>query len=133
MSKPAEFLKGHRDAQSVGDVVWQRLAFYNIGWNHESKKPHHTKEHLAREICAMVKAKALGAVGISEVFNLKDKTLHDERLVIMQYLLLQLNGSAAQPASSNATIDFLSLAQHAWRGKCDGHYIFVWDSNKLDL
>ena len=75
---------------------WHRVSFYNIGWNHNSKKPHHTKEHLASEICAMVQDLTLCAVGISEVFNLRD--VHAERTVILDHLVLRLNGSAARPA-----------------------------------
>ena len=39
----------------------------------------------------------------------------------MRHLLSSLNSSAARPASS------------AWAGRSDGHYIFVWNSNKLVL
>ena len=46
-----------------------RLAFYNIGWNVASKKPRHTADGLAEEICKMVRDKCADAVGSSEVFN----------------------------------------------------------------
>ena len=67
----------------------------------------------------MVQELILDAVGISEVYNLKDDDKHDERQIILGHPLSLLNSSAAQPASS------------AWLGRSDGHYIFVWNSNKL--
>ena len=99
---------------------WCKLAFYNIGWNRASKHDRHTKQGLAKEICGMVQDKGPDAVGISEVFNLKQVSLEErqERQDIMQYLLEQLNSSAALPA---------------WTGRSDGHYIFLWNSSKLDL
>ena len=39
----------------------------------------------------------------------------------MRHLLSSLNSSAARPALS------------AWVGRSDGHYLFVWNSNKLVL
>ena len=103
-----------------GTPLWHRFAFYNIGWDSTSKRPNHTKYRLANEISDMVDALTLDAVGISEVYNLKDdlKDDHkrDERQMIWQHLLSSLNSSAARPASS------------AWEGRSDGHYIFVWNS-----
>ena len=69
----------------------------------------------------MVQKLTLDAVGISEVYNLKDNDKRDERQIILQHLLSSLNSSAARPASS------------AWEGRSDGHYIFVWNSNRLVL
>ena len=105
-----------------------RLAFYNIGWNKDSKKKHHTMENLAREVCDMVRDRRADGVGICEVYNLRDE--HDEqRQRIMDHLLSELNSSAGQPASSAES----SAAQPAWRGQWDGHYIFVWNSHRLAL
>ena len=56
-------------------------------------------------------------MGISGVFDLKEHH-HQKRQGIMKHLLGRLNSSAAQPA---------------WTGQCDGHYIFVWNSNRLML
>ena len=120
LAEPAEYLSGSSAVRPAGGIpLWHRLAFYNIGWNSKSKKPDHTKESLAKEICDMVQEVTLDAVGISEVYNLKDDSKHDERQVILQHLVSSLNSSAARPASS------------AWAGRSDGHYIFVWNSNKL--
>ena len=72
---------------------------------------------LAIEIDSMVRDKGVHAVGICEVFNLKD-TKGDERQIIMQHIVKKPNSSAAQPE---------------WTGRSDGHYIFVWNSSKLLL
>ena len=69
----------------------------------------------------MVQGLTLDAVGISEVYNLKEVDKHGERQMILGHLLSSLNSSAARPASS------------VWVGRSDGHYIFVWNSNKLVL
>ena len=122
VAEPAEYISGRSAVQPADGIpLWHRLAFYNIGWGNKSKKPDHTKEGLAKEICDMVQELTLDAVGISEVYNLKDDDKHDERQIILRHLLSSLNSSAARPASS------------AWVGRSDGHYIFVWNSNKLVL
>ena len=105
-----------------------RLAFHNIGWIKASKKKRHTMENLGTEMCDMVRDKRADALGISEVFNLKDDH-HEERQKIMEHLLSKLNSSAGQPATS---VDS-SAAQPAWMGRTDGHYIFVWNSHRLCL
>ena len=92
--------------------------FYNIGWQATSKKPHHTKENLADEICEMVIAKGADAIGISEIYNLRDTHLAEKRQIIMSYVLSKLNDSAQQPV---------------WRGQSDGHYMFLWNTEKLRL
>ena len=121
-AEPAEYISGRSAVKPADGIpLWHRLAFYNIGWGSESKIPLHTKEGLAKEICDMVQELNLDAVGISEVYNLKDDHNHDERQKILRHLLSSLNSSAARPASS------------AWVGRSDGHYIFVWNSNKLVL
>ena len=57
--------------QLAGYSNFYRLGFYNIGWNEDSKKKHHTKENLATEMCGMVRDKGVDALGISGVFNLR--------------------------------------------------------------
>ena len=121
-AEPAEYISEGSAVRPAGGIpLWHRLAFYNIGWDSKSRKPVHTKEGLAKEICDMVQQVTLDAVGISEVYNLKDDGKHDERQVISRHLVSSLNSSAARPASS------------AWASRSDGHYIFVWNSNKLVL
>ena len=115
-AEAAEFLHGSSVARTAEPGNWRKLAFYNIGWAHTSKK--HTKKVLTDEIMTLVAKKDLDAIGISEVFNLKDDVFHAERQSIMEHLLGALNGSAAQPA---------------WAGRCDGHYIFIWDTMTLHL
>ena len=107
---------------------WYRLLFYNIGWNKDSKKARHTKEGLAIEICSMVHAKSADAVGLSEVFNLRDDLWH-RRQDIMQHVLAKLNGSAAPPATRLDN----SSTQPFGTGRSDGHYIFIWNSTRLLL
>ena len=36
--EPAELVSGSSAVRPAGDNSWHRLAFYNIGWNHTSKK-----------------------------------------------------------------------------------------------
>ena len=83
-------------------------------------------EGLATEICNMVPDLCVDAVGISEVFNLKDQGLQ-QRQDIMQHVVSKLNSRAARPATSADS----SAAQPAWAGQSDGHYIFVWNTSKL--
>ena len=83
---------------------------------------------LATEICNMVLDKCVDAVGISEVFNLKDD-LWQQRQEIMQHVVSKLNSSAARPATSADS----SAARPAWDGRSNGHYIFVWNSSRLVL
>ena len=114
---PATYLFQCRAGRPANTNPWVKLAFYNIGWNPASKKARHTMEGLAIEIDSMVRDKGVHAVGICEVFNLKD-TKGDERQIIMQHIVKKPNSSAAQPE---------------WTGRSDGHYIFVWNSSKLLL
>ena len=121
-AEPAEYISGRSAVQPANGIpLWHRLAFYNIGWDSRSKKPHHTADGLAKEICDMVQQLALDALGISEVYNLNEVDKHGERQMILRHLLSSLNNSAARPASS------------AWVGRSAGHYIFVWNSNKLEV
>ena len=66
-------------AQPFGYGELFMFLFYNIGWQLASKKPHHNKENLADEICEMVIAKCADAIGICEVYNLRDTHLAGER------------------------------------------------------
>ena len=124
-AQPAEALLHTSAVQPVGSNNWYRLAFYNIGWLAASKKARHTKEGLATEICSLVQHKCVDAVGISEVFNLKED-MRERRRLITDHIVSKLNSSAAQPASS-------IVAPPAWRGLSDGHYIFLWNTKKLRL
>jgi hypothetical protein len=69
---PAKYLFQGRAGRPANTNPWVKLAFYNIGWNPASKKARHTMEGLAIEIDSMVRDKGVHAVGICEVFNLKD-------------------------------------------------------------
>ena len=92
---------------------------------------------LAKEIWNMVHSKCIDGVGLTEVYNLRDDSLKEKRQIIMQHLLSILNSSAARLASSahsdgHLVIDDIA-AQPVWAGRCDGHYIFLWNTSKLIL
>ena len=91
---PAEYKFEGSAVRPAGYSSWHRLAFYNIGWDD-------TRNGLAKEICNMVQDKCVDAVGISEVYNLKDGSFHQERQNIMQHLLSSLNSSAERPAGQS--------------------------------
>ena len=115
--EPAKFMFASSAGRPANSNPWCKLAFCSIGWIESSKKPRHSKEVLATEICNMVHDKGVDAVGISEVFNLRDD-VGNKRQIIMQHVVATLNSSAARPA---------------WKGRSDGHYTFIWDSNRLIL
>ena len=115
----AEYMFGSSAARPADHSGWRRLAFYNIGWNKKSKK--HNMTLLAQEIWNIVHAKCIDAIGISEVFNLRDDTMRKERQNIMQHLLATLSRSAAQPASSAHSADHVAINSNAeppaWAGR----------------
>ena len=115
--EPAKFMFKGSAGRPANSNPWCKVAFYNIGWMETSKKPSHNKEGLATEIYSIVHDKNVNAVGISEVFNLK-KDVGNKRHIIMEHVLTKPNSSAARPALE---------------GRTDGHYIFIWNSNKLIL
>ena len=98
--EPAEYMTGAglpppgiddiSSERPAGYCDLYRLAFHNIGWIKASKKKLHTMENLGTEMCDMVRDKRADALGISEVFNLKDDH-HEERQKIMEHLLSKLN------------------------------------------
>ena len=77
-----------------------KLAFYNVGWQSTSKK--HTASWLTREVSEIVTNGNVDAIGVSEVFNIRNE-LEDRREAIMSELLVHLNqGSAEKPAEKPA-------------------------------
>ena len=84
-TQSAEYLFGDSAVRPVANVYWRRLALWNIGWNYTSKK--HNMHWLAREIYNFHTAKSFDAMGISEIFNVEEEHLHEERQVIMQHLV----------------------------------------------
>jgi hypothetical protein len=92
-----------------------KLAFYNVGWQPTSNM--HNAAWLAREVHDIVTNGNVDAVGISEVFNIRDD-LNDTRNDIMSQILGHLNQSNTE--------------RPAWEGKTDVHHIFIWkdDPNK---
>ena len=91
---PARYASG---AQPFGYGELFMFLFYNIGWQSTSKKPHHNKENLADEICEMAIAKGADAIGICEIYNLRDTHLAGKRQAIINHVLWKLNNSAQQP------------------------------------
>ena len=132
---------GYSDVQSdftrlaelpAGYSEFHRLAFYNIDWNGDDIEAWHTMHGLATEICDMVHDKCVDAVGICGVFNLRDEPANymaERRPDIMEHIVAKLNSRAGQPATSANS----SAERPAWKGQLDGHYIFVWNSNRLVL
>ena len=106
------------DAQRVGFGELCGFLFYNIGWNSDSQRQHHNMDNLADEICEMVIAKGADAIGICEIFNLRDAHLAEVRKIIMRRVLSKLNDSTQRPV---------------WEGMTDGHYMFLWNTKKLLL
>ena len=94
-------------------------------------------ERLATEILNMVHRKGIHGLGLTEVHNLRDDSLKEKREIIMHHLLATLNSSAARPASSTHSDGHLviddNVTQLVWAGRCDGHYIFLWNTVKLLL
>ena len=126
--KPAEYVFKCSAALPADGDNWYRLLFYNIGWDVTSKKPRHTMEGLATEVCSMVNSKCLDGVGICKVFNLKDDRWQ-QRQDIMQHLVSKINSSAARPATCLVS----NAAQPLWTGRSDGHYIFIWNSSRFSI
>ena len=113
--RPAKYLISKPSAAPPGGFSgYYRIAFYNIS---SSDEPYHM-DGLATEISQMVHdtcADAVGIGGMSSALQAAD-VLNINYTESMLRVLYQLNISAKQPA---------------WEGLSDGHYIFVWKSERL--
>ena len=100
------------------------FAFYNIGWVAESRK--HTPQNLGTEILALVEERGIHALGLCEVFDLKDNKpeLQEKRAEATECVLSALNSSVSGSSAERPAL---------WASKTDGHYIFVWNSRALEL
>ena len=107
--QPAQYMTVD-DSPPGGYSESHRLAFYNIGWDRKSKKEWHTADGLATEICDMVLDKGIDAVGICEVFNLRDDSCWQQRQGIMKHVVSKLNSRAGRPATSAGS----SAERPAW-------------------
>ena len=116
-ARPAEIVK-RSAARPAAHTGFYTFAYYNAGWQKGSTQTHHNKENLAAEICDLVQAKCIDAVGISAVLNLREPQHMQDRQDIMRVVLSKLNNRLDRPV---------------WRGESDGHYIFVWNSHRLLL
>lgn len=101
---------------------WYRLAFYNLGWKASSK--NHTMERLAREMCELIELKDLDALGLCHGLFAIRQELSIQRRDVLLYILRVLNCNVE-------TTGIVGLAP--WRGRCDGHYIFLWNAKRLSL
>ena len=105
-----------------------KLAFYNIGSDVTATPNQHTTDGLATEICDMAHDKCVDAVGISVLFNPKDGRWQQLQ-AIMDQVVWKLNSSSEQRANSADS----SAEPPAWKGQSDGHYVVVWNSQRLVL
>ena len=113
--RPAKYLIVKPSAAPPGGFSgYYRIAFYNIS---SCDEPYHM-DGLATEISEMVRDTCADAVGIGGVSSALQAA--DVRSInytdSMLRVLTQLNTSAEPPA---------------WEGLSDGHYIFVWKSERL--
>jgi hypothetical protein len=85
----------------------------NLGWQITSKK--HTAEWLCTAVEDVIQARALDALGLSEIFEIDDDsevtTVRKQNFLRMILGRLNSKESAAQPA---------------WKGRWDIHSIFIW-------
>ena len=83
---------------------------------------------LSSEICDMVHDKCVDAVGISVLFNPKEHRW-PQLQAIMDQVVWKLNSNSEQRANSADS----SAEPPAWKGQSDGHYVVVWNSQRLVL
>jgi len=83
---------------------------------------------LSSEICDMLHDKCVDAVGISVLFNPKDDRWQQLQ-AIMDQVVWKLNSRSEQRANSADS----SAEPPAWKGQSDGHYVVVWNSQRLVL
>ena len=113
--------------QPASRTDYYKIAFYNVGWTFESKRQR--KPDLAHEVLDRIHEHQIDALGICEVFNIRNADRPEQidlRGEVMRYLLEVLNTKTPTGAASSA-------GQPAWEGKADGHYIFLWHSQRLSL
>ena len=123
--RPATYLISQPSAAPPGGSSgFYRIAFYNIS----SGRGFYNMDSLATEICKMVHDKSVDAVGIGGLpLALQVPEMQTPELVcqtcemwtsVLQRVMTKLNESAERAA---------------WKGQSDGHYIFVWNSQRLVL
>ena len=84
----------------------------------------HITDGLATEICDMVHDKCIDAVGICEVAHRCQRSR-----AIMDQVVWKLNSSSERRANSADS----NAEPPAWKGQSDGHYVVVWNSQRLVL
>ena len=144
-AQPTKDSENGTAAQTAGDSDCYKLAFYNIGSDVQATPAidalspdisqtcdmvHDTNKRiidgLTSEICHMVHDKCVDAVGISVLFNPRENRW-PQLQAIMDQVLSKLNSSSERRANSADS----SAEPPAWKGQSDGHYVAVWNSQRL--
>ena len=120
--RPATYLTSCPSVAPPGDSSgFYRIAFHNISSGRECSN----MDGLATKICEMVRNKSVDAVGIGglslalQVSDIQNVVKTSEMWSsVLLCVLSRLNRGAERPA---------------WKGRSDGHYIFVWNSQRLML
>ena len=144
-AQPAKDTEDSTAGQTAGDSDCYKLAFYNIGSDvpatpaidalspdisqtcdmvHDTNKG--IIDGLTSEICHMVHDKCVDAVGISVLFNPRENRW-PQLQAIMDQVLSKLNSSSERRANSADS----NAEPPAWKGQSDGHYVVVWNSQRL--
>ena len=146
-AQPAKDTEDSTAGQTAADSDCYKLAFYNMSSEvpatpaidalsleisqicdmvHDANK--RIIDGLSSEICDMLHDKCVDAVGISVLFNPKDDRWQQLQ-AIMDQVVWKLNSSSEQRANSADS----SAEPPAWKGQSDGHYVVIWNSQRLVL
>ena len=146
-AQPAKDTEDRTAGQTAADSDCYKLAFYNMSSDvpatpainalsleisqisdmvHDANK--RIIDGLSSEICDMLHDKCVDAVGISVLFNPKDDRWQQLQ-AIMDQVVWKLNSSSEQRANSADS----SAEPPAWKGQSDGHYVVIWNSQRLVL
>ena len=146
-AQPAKDTEDSTAGQTTAGSDCYKLAFYNMSSDvpatpaidalsleisqisdmvHDANK--RIIDGLSSEICDMLHDKCVDAVGISVLFNPKDDRWQQLQ-AIMDQVVWKLNSSSEQRANSADS----SAEPPAWKGQSDGHYVVIWNSQRLVL
>ena len=147
VAQPAKDTEDSTAGQTAADSDCYKLAFYNMSSDvpatpainvlsleisqicdmiHDANK--RIIDGLTSEICHMVHDKCVDAVGISVLFNPRENRW-PQLQAIMDQVLSKLNSRSERCANSADS----SAEPPAWKGQSDGHYVVVWNSQRLVL
>ena len=104
-------------ASNRSDTDVFRFASINLGWDFKSQK--HTPKWLCSAVKDVIQARALDALGLSEIFEIdfNSDEANARKKDILQKILRRLNEGHSSKGSAG---------QPAWMGRCDIHSIFIW-------